>query len=68
MNFGFSGAPLLLLLVPVIVWGVAFYLAVRFLQAFERGVYAHERIADALSKSFGGPRGQPSMGVPPNER
>lgn len=68
MNIGFNGAPMLLLLVPVIVWLVAFYLVLRFLRAFERGVYAHERIADSLSKSHGGPRSGSSLGLPPNER
>ena len=59
MNFGFSGAPLLLLLLPVVVWLVVLYLLVRFLRAFERGVYAHERIADALTKQFAGSRSRP---------
>jgi hypothetical protein len=68
MNFGINGAPMLFLLVPVIVWLVAFYLVLRFLRAFERGVYAHERIAETLSKSLAGPRAQPPMSVPPNER
>ena len=47
MNFGFSSA---FLLIPVVVWLVALYLLVRFLRAFERAAYAHERIADALTR------------------
>jgi hypothetical protein len=43
---------MVLLLIPIIVWLVALYLIVRFLRAFERGVYAHERIADSLAKSI----------------
>jgi hypothetical protein len=51
MNFGFNAAPAaLVLLLPVVVWLVALYLLVRFLRAFERAVYAHERIADALTR------------------
>jgi hypothetical protein len=68
MNFVLNGAPMLMLVVPVVVWLVALYLILRFLRAFERGIYAHERIADALTKSPRGPQGHASMSVPPNER
>ena len=59
MNFGLSAAPALLFLLPVVVWLVALYLLIRFLRAFERGVYAHERIADALTRQLAAPRPRP---------
>ena len=34
---------------PVVVWLIWLYLIVRFLRAFEAGVRAHERVADALT-------------------
>ena len=51
MNFALNDGSMILLLIPVAVWLVALYLILRFLRAFERGVYAHERIADSLAKS-----------------
>lgn len=57
MNLSFNDGPGVLLLIPVISWVVTLYFILRFLRAFERGVQAHERIADALSSS-----------VPPNVR
>jgi len=59
MNFGFGSASALVFLLPVVVWLVALYLLIRFLRAFERGVYAHERIADALTKQLAAPRSRP---------
>jgi len=50
---------MLLLLLPVVVWLVVLYLLVRFLRAFERGVDAHERIADALTRQLASPRSRP---------
>jgi hypothetical protein len=55
MNFVLNGVPYLAVLLPVTVWLVTLYLVLRFLRAFERGVYAHERIADALNQSLRGP-------------
>jgi hypothetical protein len=51
MNLSFDGAPGLMFLVPIIAWAVSLYFIVRFLRAFERGVRAHERIADSLASS-----------------
>ena len=51
MNLSLNGASGIMLLIPVIVWLIWLYIVVRFLRAFERGVHAHERIADALSGS-----------------
>lgn len=51
MNFSFNGAPGLMVLIPLISWAVSIYFILRFLRAFERGVRAHERIADSLSSS-----------------
>ena len=51
MNWLFNGAPGLMFLIPIISWAVSLYFIVRFLRAFERGVRAHERIADALASS-----------------
>jgi hypothetical protein len=59
MNFGIGSAPVLLLLLPVVVWLVVLYLLVRFLRAFERGVDAHERIADVLTRQAASPRSRP---------
>jgi len=64
MNFGLGSAPALLLLLPVVVWLVVLYLLVRFLHAFERGVSAHERIADALTKQLAAPRLRPDERAP----
>jgi hypothetical protein len=57
MNFSLNGGSGLVLLIPVIVWVTWIYLIIRFLNAFERGVYAHARIADVLSSSRPGGRG-----------
>lgn len=43
-----------MLLVPIFFWLVSLYLILRFLRAFERGVRAHEPIADSLAKSSRG--------------
>ena len=51
MSWSFNGAPGLMFLVPLISWIVSLYFILRFLRAFERGVRAHERIADELSSS-----------------
>lgn len=51
MNLSFDGAPGLMFLIPLISWAVSLYFILRFLRAFERGVRAHERIADSLSSS-----------------
>jgi hypothetical protein len=59
MNFVFNGAPVLMFLIPIVAWAVTLYLIVRFLHAFERAVYAHERIADAFTRHFAGPRSRP---------
>ena len=59
MNIGFGGASALVFLLPVVVWLVALYLLIRFLRAFERGVDAHERIADALARQLTAPRSRP---------
>ncbi len=48
MNFNLVGAPGLLLLLPLLWWGIVLYLALRFLRAFERGVRAHEDVAREL--------------------
>ena len=53
MNWAFGGAPSLMLLIPLISWAVSIYFILRFLRAFERGVRAHERIADALASPPG---------------
>lgn len=49
MNFGLNGWPTLFMIVPVVVWLIWIYFIVRFLRAFEAGVRAHERVADALA-------------------
>jgi hypothetical protein len=49
MNFSLNGGSGFMLLIPVIVWLIWLYIIIRFLRAFERGVHAHERIANALS-------------------
>jgi len=51
MNWSFNGAPGLMFLIPIISWAVSLYFIIRFLRAFERGVRAHERIADSLASS-----------------
>jgi len=69
MNFGLNAAPaLLVFLLPAVVWLVALYLILRFLRAFERAAYAHERIADALARPHAGPSDRGSMSAPSNER
>jgi hypothetical protein len=49
MNVGLNGWPALFMVAPVVVWIIWIYLIVRFLRAFEAGVRAHERVADALA-------------------
>ena len=56
MNVSLGGGTVLVLLIPIVLWFVAFYMIVRFLRAFERATAAHERIADALTKSVAGSR------------
>lgn len=51
MNLSFNDAPGLVFLIPIISWAVSLYFIIRFLRAFERGVRAHERIADSLAAS-----------------
>jgi hypothetical protein len=51
MNSSFPAASGLMVLIPVIVWLIWLYIVVRFLRAFERGVRAHERLADAIVSS-----------------
>lgn len=51
MNWSFNGAPGLMFLIPLISWAVSLYFILRFLRALERGVRAHERIADSLAPS-----------------
>ena len=58
MNFSFNGAPGVMLLIPVITWLIWLYIIVRFLLAFERGVGAHERIADAVASPSPAARGK----------
>ena len=48
MNLTFADAPGLLLLLPLVWWGIVIYFVLRFLRAFERGVGAHEDIAREL--------------------
>jgi hypothetical protein len=48
MNVNFVDAPGLLLLLPLVWWGVVIYFIVRFLRAFERGVQAHEDLTRQL--------------------
>ena len=46
MNLNVSGVPgVFLFLLPLVWWGVVTYFILRFLQAFERGVRAHEDVA-----------------------
>lgn len=54
MNFLGYGASVFMTLLTVAVWLVPLYLIVRFLRAFERGVDAHARIADALTARVDG--------------
>jgi hypothetical protein len=57
MNFGMIGGPFLLILLWLAGWIFGIYLALRLLRAIERGVAAHERIADALGRSTREPPG-----------
>lgn len=59
MNFNVDGLPFalpFLMLVPFAFYVALLYLIFRLLKAFESGVRAHERIADALGKSASAPR------------
>jgi hypothetical protein len=58
MNFSLNGGSGFMFLIPVIVWLIWLYFIVRFLRAFERGVQAHERIANALSSPGTAARGK----------
>jgi hypothetical protein len=51
MNWSFNGAPGFMFLIPLNSWAVSLNFIIRFLRAFERGVRAHERIADSLATS-----------------
>ncbi|HTE45251.1 MAG TPA: hypothetical protein VK636_08430 [Gemmatimonadaceae bacterium] len=55
MNFSINDWPPFMLFIPIIAWLVSLYLILRFLRAFERGVDAHERIANTLAKSSRAP-------------
>ena len=50
MNFGMGGMPFLIILLWLGGWILGFYIIFRLLRAIERGVDAHERIADALAR------------------
>ena len=50
MNFAMNGAPFLFILFSFGGWILGIYIVFRLLRAIERGVEAHERIADALAR------------------
>lgn len=62
MNFSIGDAPGLFFIVPLLWAAFWLYLAFRFLRAFERGVHAHERIADAMTRTPPGMAGPPPVG------
>ena len=54
----------LVFLLPIAAWCVTLYLILRFLRAFERGVYAHERIANAIVRQFAALSSRPGDRTP----
>ena len=50
MNFAMNGFPFLLMLLWLGAWVLGFYIIYRLVRAIERGVDAHERIADAMER------------------
>ena len=51
MNFNFPASIGMFYLLPVLYIAVVVYFVLRFLRAIERGVAAHERIAQHLTHS-----------------
>jgi len=50
MNFHVNGGAVWVLLLPLVNLALLIYFVLRFLHAMERGVAAHERIADELGR------------------
>ncbi len=50
MNFHVNGGGLWVLFFPLVYIALVIYFVLRFLHAMERGVAAHERIADELGR------------------
>ena len=63
MNFAMPGTYGLFILLPLLYVLLVIYFVLRFLHAMERGVAAHERIADELARlSAGSLRDRPGAG------